>query len=85
MIFFKFFSPKLSYTLLLLILAQAAFADGKLTGVVIGTKESVDYQTNTMSTTENTRDNAFDGDLNSYLLRGNEAIPGRDSTWASLL
>ena len=64
---------------LLLILAQAAFADGKLTGVVIGNKESVDYQTNSMSTTVNTRDNAFDGDLNSYF-----ASWERSYTWAGL-
>lgn len=64
---------------LLLILPQAAFADGKLTGVVIGNKESVDYQTNTMSTTVNTRDNAFDGDLNSYF-----ASWERSYTWAGL-
>ena len=62
-----------------LILAQAAFADGKLTGVVIGNKESVDYQTNSMSTTVNTRDNAFDGDLNSYF-----ASWERSYTWAGL-
>ena len=64
---------------LLLILAQAAFADGKLTGVVIGNKESVDYQTNSRSTTVNTRDNAFDGDLNSYF-----ASWERSYTWAGL-
>ena len=64
---------------LLLILAQAAFADGKLSGVVIGNKESVDYQTNSMSTTVNTRDNAFDGDLNSYF-----ASWERSYTWAGL-
>ena len=63
----------------MLILAQAAFADGKLTGVVIGNKESVDYQTNSMSTTVNTRDNAFDGDLNSYF-----ASWERSYTWAGL-
>ena len=70
---------KIYYTLLLLALTQAAFADGKLTGVVIGNKESVDYQTNTMSTTVNTRDNAFDGDLNSYF-----ASWERSYTWAGL-
>ena len=70
---------KIYYTLLLLALTQNAFADGKLTGVVIGTKESVDYQTNTMSTTVNTRDNAFDGDLNSYF-----ASWERSYTWAGL-
>ena len=70
---------KIYYTLLLLALTQAAFADGKLTGVVIGNKESVDYQTNSMSTTVNTRDNAFDGDLNSYF-----ASWERSYTWAGL-
>ena len=70
---------KIYYTLLLLALTQNAFADGKLTGVVIGTQESVDYQTNTMSTTVNTRDNAFDGDLNSYF-----ASWERSYTWAGL-
>ena len=70
---------KIYYTLLLLALTQNAFADGKLTGVVIGNKESVDYQTNTMSTTVNTRDNAFDGDLNSYF-----ASWERSYTWAGL-
>ena len=70
---------KIYYTLLLLALTQAAFADGKLTGVVIGTQETVDYQTNTMSTTVNTRDNAFDGDLNSYF-----ASWERSYTWAGL-
>ena len=70
---------KIYYTLLLLALTQNAFADGKLTGVVIGTQETVDYQTNTMSTTVNTRDNAFDGDLNSYF-----ASWERSYTWAGL-
>ena len=70
---------KIYYTLLLLALTQTAFADGKLTGVVIGTQETVDYQTNTMSTTVNTRDNAFDGDLNSYF-----ASWERSYTWAGL-
>ena len=70
---------KIYYTLLLLALTQNAFADGKLTGVVIGTQETVDYQTNIMSTTVNTRDNAFDGDLNSYF-----ASWERSYTWAGL-
>jgi hypothetical protein len=60
-------------------LAQTAFADGKLTGTVIGTQETVDYQTNTMSTTVNTRDNAFDGDLDSYF-----ASWERSYTWVGL-
>lgn len=70
---------KIYYILLLLTLTQTAFADGKLTGVVIGTKESVDYQTSKKSTTVNTRDNAFDGDLNSFF-----ASWDRSYTWVGL-
>ena len=40
--------------------------DNKLTGSVIGTTETVDYSTFGKSTTVNTRDKAFDGDLNTY-------------------
>ena len=70
---------KIGYTLLMLVLGQTAFADGKLTGVVIGTKETVDYQTSKKSTTVNTRDNAFDGDLNSFF-----ASWERSYTWVGL-
>ena len=41
-------------------------ADTKLTGTVIGTATSVNYNTNTASTTVNTRECAFDGDFNTY-------------------
>ena len=40
--------------------------DAKLSGTVIGTEKSVDYGTNTASTTVNTRECAFDGNLNTY-------------------
>ena len=39
--------------------------DNKLTGRVIGTTETVDYSTFGKSTTVNTCDKAFDGDLNT--------------------
>lgn len=57
-----------------------ARADEKLTGMVIGTKECVDYSNTSQSTTKvNTCDNAFDGDLNTYF-----ASWERSYTWAGL-
>ncbi len=51
----------------------------KLTGSVIGTSLSVDYATNTSSTTVNTCANAFDGDLNTFF-----ASYERYYTWCGL-
>ena len=53
--------------------------DGKLTGTVIGTTESVDYTTFQKSTTVNTREMAFDGDLSTYF-----ASWDRSYTWTGL-
>lgn len=53
--------------------------DNKLTGTVIGTKESVDYSTGQSSTTINTAANAFDGDLSTYF-----ASYERRRTWVGL-
>ena len=53
--------------------------DGKLTGKVIGTTETVDYNTFTRSTTANTREMAFDGNLNTCF-----ASWERNYTWAGL-
>ncbi len=53
--------------------------DGKLTGNVIGTQESVDYATFGLSTTVNTREMAFDGDLNTFF-----ASWERSYTWTGL-
>lgn len=53
--------------------------DGKLTGVVIGTQETVDYDSWSMSTTKNTCSNAFDGNLNTFF-----ASWERSYTWAGL-
>jgi len=66
---------------LLLLPAVGAMADTgkKLTGTVIGTTEYVDYTTFAKSTTANTREMAFDGDLNTCF-----ASWERSYTWAGL-
>lgn len=51
----------------------------KLTGKVIGTVFSVDYSNNQKSTTVNTKDCAFDGDMNTYF-----ASYDRSNTWVGL-
>jgi len=53
--------------------------DAKLSGTVIGTEKSVDYDTNTASTTVNTRECAFDGNLNTYF-----AAYDRSFAWVGL-
>ncbi|MBO4612281.1 MAG: CotH kinase family protein [Bacteroidaceae bacterium] len=66
--------------LILILLTAEASADDKLTGVVIGTKECVDYNNTSKSTTTvNTCANAFDGNLNTYF-----ASWERSYTWAGL-
>ena len=68
------------YSLLCLItISQTTFADGKLTGMVMGTKETVDYKDSSKSTTVNTCRDAFDGDLNTFF-----ASWERSYTWAGL-
>ena len=68
------------YSLLcLIIISQTTFADGKLTGMVMGTKETVDYKDSSKSTTVNTCRDAFDGDLDTYF-----ASWERSYTWAGL-
>ena len=68
-------------SILLLVPAVWAVADTahKLTGTVIGTRESVDYSTSQKSTTVNTREMAFDGDLNTCF-----ASWERSYTWTGL-
>ncbi len=51
----------------------------KLTGKIIGIGASVDYSTNSSSTTVNTKENAFDGDLSTFF-----ASYARSNTWAGL-
>ena len=64
---------------LMLFCLTGTFADDKLTGTVIGTKECVDYSTNRKTTTVNTCANAFDGNLNTFF-----ASWDRNYTWAGL-
>lgn len=67
-------------TLLFSCLSLSAFAESqKLSGTVIGTELSVDYSTNRSSKTVNTRDNAFDGKLDTYF-----ASYDRSLTWVGL-
>ncbi len=58
---------------------SAAAAAEKLRGRVIGTAESVDYRSFARSTTVNTREMAFDGDMSTYF-----ASWERSYTWAGL-
>lgn len=51
----------------------------KLTGKIIGTEYSVDYSNNQKTTKVNTKDCAFDGDLNTYF-----ASYDRSNTWVGL-
>ena len=69
------------FSFLLLVPAVWAVADtgSKLTGTVIGTTESVDYSTSQKSTTVNTREMAFDGNLNTCF-----ASWERSYTWTGL-
>lgn len=53
--------------------------DSILTGTVIGTLQSVDYGSNTPSTKVNTRECAFDGNLNTYF-----AAYDRSFAWVGL-
>ena len=65
-----------------LVMVPALFAaadDGKLTGTVIGTQETVDYSASMKSTTVNTCKMAFDGNLNTFF-----ASWERSYTWAGL-
>ena len=52
---------------------------GKLTGTVIGSTYSVDYNSGSKSTTVNTKDNVFDGDYDTFF-----ASYDRSQTWVGL-
>ncbi len=69
------------FTLLLFAqISSWSFADDvKLSGTIIGTLETVDYTTFQKSTTANTREMAFDGDLNTCF-----ASWERSYTWTGL-
>ena len=53
--------------------------EGKLSGTVIGTSQSVDYNSGKASTTVNTREMVFDGDFNTFF-----ASYERRRTWVGL-
>lgn len=73
-------SKYLVFLLLMMGSAHLAKADDqKLTGTVIGTTATVDYSTSKQSTTVNTREMAFDGDLSTFF-----ATWERNYTWAGL-
>lgn len=65
--------------LLFLLTAQGLLADELLHGTVIGTRESVDYDTGQMSYTVNSAACAFDGRLDTYF-----ASYERSQTWVGL-
>ena len=65
--------------MLWVLLLTPAYGDELLKGTVIGTIETVNYQNNSKSTTVNTRENAFDGDLNTFF-----ASWDRSYTWTGL-
>ena len=60
-------------------LLTPAYGDDLLKGTVIGTTECVNYQNNAKTTTINTSENAFDGDLNTFF-----ASWDRSYTWTGL-
>lgn len=57
----------------------AAQTSPKLTGTILGSLPSFDYKTNRQSTTVNTPDCAFDGDLSTFY-----ASNARSNTWVGL-
>ena len=66
--------------LLLMLLMTPVYGDDLLMGTVIGTTETVNYQnTSDRSNTVNTRENAFDGNLNTFF-----ASWERSYTWTGL-
>ena len=69
----------LAFMVIFLGVFSAKGQDAKLSGTVIGTEKSVDYGTNTASTTVNTRECAFDGNLNTYF-----AAYDRSYAWVGL-
>ena len=66
--------------ILLVSLLMPAYGDDLLKGTVIGTTQTVNYNNSSdRSNTVNTRENAFDGDLNTFF-----ASYDRSYTWAGL-
>ena len=78
-LFYRFYVVCMGFFLLMMCPVGVMADDGKLSGTVIGTAESVDYSTSQQSTTVNTREMAFDGDLNTCF-----ASWERSYTWTGL-
>ena len=73
-------TKRLFITLFFALQLTCSFADEKLAGTVIGTVESVDYSNPSVpSATVNTRDCAFDGNLETFF-----ASFERSYTWVGL-
>jgi len=68
-----------SFLLMFVSLNAIAQTSEKLSGVVIGTQYSYDYNSGSRSTTANTKDMAFDGDLSTFF-----ASYDRSRTWCGL-
>ena len=68
-----------AFMAIILGVCSAKGQDAKLSGTVIGTEKSVDYGTDSESTTVNTRECAFDGNLNTYF-----AAYDRSYAWVGL-
>lgn len=69
----------LSLSLAMISCLALAQTSPKLSGRVLGSSPSYDYQANKVSTTVNTPANAFDGDLNTFV-----ATNARSNTWVGL-
>ena len=77
----KNFSLRLlvSIAMMLPTFASVAQSSKKLSGSIIGTQYSVDYDTNAQSTTDNTKANVFDGNYETFF-----ASYDRSNTWVGL-
>ena len=68
--------PRLLLLTLSMVLIQIISADDLLTGTVIGTPVSVDYDTSGRTTEINTCKDAFDGDLSTFFASYDRVIRG---------
>lgn len=77
----KNFTLRLLMCIGLILITVGAMAQSakKLTGEIIGTQYSVNYDTNAQSTTVNTKADVFDGDYNTFF-----ASYDRSNTWVGL-
>lgn len=76
---YRLFIHTVLLTLLSAVTSSLWADDQRLTGTVIGTEASVDYNTGAVSSTVNNRECAFDGDIDTYF-----ASYERSRTWVGL-